>query len=94
MFAASSSAKPYRFSWFVEGKLAGMAWPRDHQMEYLAQQGIKVLVNLTGEPTVYEPVAVDQGITCHCISIADFCPPTNDQVKLIYEIYSIVIIIN
>ena len=75
---------PNRFSWFVPGKVAGMAWPRNNQMNYLAQEGIIVLVNLTGEPSVYENDAKTVGITCVNISIADFCPPTVAQVSRIH----------
>jgi hypothetical protein len=72
---------PYRFSWFVERKLAGMAWPQIDSVHYLADNGIKVLVNLTGEPTDYKNKATEVGIECITISIADFCPPTVVQVQ-------------
>lgn len=82
---------PYRFSWFVEGKVAGMAWPDSETMEYLSQQGIKVLVNLTGEPSVYERTAKDYGIECLTISIADFCPPTVLQVNNIIMLFLVIL---
>lgn len=77
---AAPSAVPYRFSWFIERKLAGMAWPKDETIPYLADHGIKVLVNLTTEPTSYKPQATELEIECITIGIADFCPPTTDQV--------------
>ena len=71
---------PYLFSWFVPGKVAGMARPKNNQMNYLAQGGITVLVNLTREPSEYENDAKTVGITCVNISIADYYSPTVAQV--------------
>ena len=78
--------KPYRFSWFVGTKLAGMAWPKVENMQFLADEGIKVLVNLTEEPTNYESMAKSFGIHCVNIRIDTFCPPSVGQVNFILEI--------
>ena len=71
-----------RFSWFIEGKLAGMPWPEGDAVQFLADQGIKVLVNLTTEPTSYKEVAESLGIQCITVDIPDFCPPSMEQARL------------
>ena len=83
---AIEAYKPYRFSWFVGTKLAGMAWPKVENMQFLADEGIKVLVNLTEEPTNYESMAKSFGIQCVNIRIDTFCPPSVGQVNFILEI--------
>ena len=75
--------KPYRF---VSTKLAGMAWPKVENMQFLADEGIKVLVNLTEEPTNYESMAKSFGIHCVNIRIDTFCPPSVGQVNFILKI--------
>ena len=72
---------PYRFSWFVEGKLAGMAYPDEGTIDYLARSGIKMLINLTEEPSTYEQKATEAGIECRNIRIECFGPPALEQVS-------------
>ena len=73
---------PRNFSWFVEGKLAGMGYPKDEDIPFLAQEGVKTLVNLTaGDSHLYESPARTHGMTVHCINIQDFCPPTMEQIE-------------
>ena len=72
-----------RFSWFIKGKLAGMPWPDGDAVQFLADQGIKALVNLTTEPASYQEEAERLGIRCVTMGMPDFCPPTVDQVGIL-----------
>ena len=72
---------PKNFSWFVRSKLAGMGCPRNRaQLAYLAQNGIKTVVNLT-EMSHYSEEAISHGITVHQIPIADYCSPSLVQIQ-------------
>lgn len=51
-----------------------MPWPEGDAIQFLADQGIKVLVNLTTEPASYQQVAESLGIRCVTEDIPDFCP--------------------
>ena len=72
--------QPRNFSWFVEGKLAGMGYPTDENMPFLAEQNIKTLVNITRDQ-YYLDSAAAHGMTVHSIDVQDFCPPTNEQIE-------------
>lgn len=76
--------EPYNFSWFVEGKLAAMAYPDDSDMAFLVRQGIKTLINLT-EYDDYSEVAKQHGIETKCIFIPEFDPPTLEQIQEFVE---------
>ena len=76
----SASARPRNFSWFVEGKLAGMGWPYEENMEWLRDQGICLLVNLTSSGCMYQEVAKTLGITCTSIPMPDFSAPSMNQI--------------
>lgn len=77
---ASEMTQPGNFSWFVEGRLAGMRYPRETDIAFLARHGVKTLVNLTGDD-YYSAVAEAEGIKVHTIYIPDFTPPTLEQIK-------------
>jgi atypical dual specificity phosphatase len=77
-------ASPRNFSWFVEGKLAGMGYPVSDNIPFLAQEGIRTLVNLTtvaSHPSTYEEGARAHGMAVHSIDIQDFTPPTMEQIE-------------
>ena len=75
-------SQPRNFSWFVEGKLAGMGCPRDEDIPFLKDQGIKTLVNLTSfSAPNYIKSAEEHELTVHSITIQDFCPPTMEQIQ-------------
>ena len=73
-------SQPRNFSWFVEGKLAAMGYPMNEDLAFLAEQGIKTLIDLTGS-CLYRESAVSHGFTVHSIAIQDFCPPTIEQIE-------------
>ena len=75
-------AEPRNFSWFVEGKLAGMGWPSAESIQFLADSGIDVLVNLTeNNPPAYKEVADHHGIECVHVKIKAYGTPTMEQVQ-------------
>lgn len=77
-------APPKKFSWFIPGKLAGMAWPDNDSIQYLADGGIKTIINLTEEnPPVYLRTATDLGIKCIQVRVECFGPPTMEQVEFV-----------
>ena len=71
------------FSWFIEGKLAHMTWPEDEEIDFLNDQGIKMLVNLTDEDTSYRPIAEFFDIKCAKYSIPDHHPLGVDRVGIL-----------
>lgn len=70
------------FSWFVEKKLAGLAYPSGEDMAFLAEQGVKTIINLCeGPSSSYSEEATAAGIrVVESISIVDFTPPTHQQI--------------
>lgn len=64
-----------------------MPWPEGDAIQFLADQGIKVLVNLTTEPASYQQVAESLGIRCVTEDIPDFCPPSMEQARLYHICY-------
>ena len=77
--------EPRNFSWFVEGKLAGMAYPRETDLAFLAGQGIKTLVNLTPDD-YYSGVAEQHGVQMKTIRVPAFEPPTLEQIREFLEL--------
>ena len=74
--------QPRNFSWFVENKVAGMAWPSPESLPFLASRDIKVIVNLTeNNPPVYHDVAEANGIECVHVQVKAYGTPTIKQVK-------------
>ena len=70
------------FSWFVDKKLAGLAYPLgEEDMAFLAEQGIKTLINLCERSPSYLAKAEAAGIKVVCIPIIDFTPPTHQQIN-------------
>ena len=83
-----SSEPPRNFSWFVEGKLAGMGYPMIEHFPFLAKEGIKTLVNLTShDPSTYEEDSARASeVAVHSINIQDFTPPTLEQIEQFLQI--------
>ncbi len=81
---------PKKFSWFIEGKLAGMAWPSNDSIQFLVDCGIKTIINLTEEnPPCYEKIANEVGIKCIQVRVECFGPPTMEMVTKLIWIESI-----
>lgn len=86
----TTDSKLANFSWVEINIIAGSSIPRSNEdFQFLLNQGIKVIINLTENPTyqVEKPI-LDQFILHH-ISIADFTAPTLQQIdefqNLIYK---------
>ncbi len=77
--------EPRNFSWFVEGRLAGMAYPKETDIPFLAQSGIKTLVNMTRDD-YYSEVAEANGVAVHTIYVPDFEQPSLHQINDFLEI--------
>ncbi|XP_068608422.1 dual specificity protein phosphatase 23-like [Brachionichthys hirsutus] len=74
-----ASTPPHNFSWVEPGKLAGMALPRmTSEYRYLLDNGIVHLVCLCErKPPHYDSCPE---LKLHHIEIADFTPPSADQI--------------
>ncbi len=73
--------QPSNFSWFIENRVAGMAWPSAESFQFLADSGIKVLINLTeNNPPAYHEIAALQNIECIHVKIKAYGTPTIEQV--------------
>ena len=81
-------AEPMNFSWFVEEKVAGLACPSDDGVTYLANQGIKTIINLADRPRVprYTEKAKMLGIQVETIPIIEFTAPTSQQIERFVQI--------
>lgn len=77
------------FSWVIPDDLAGMSrpgssFPIDQDMEFLAAEGIDLLVSLTEEPTPADEVEA-KGMELLHVPIQDFTAPTMEQMELFVE---------
>lgn len=79
----SAQVEPRNFSWFVDKKIAGMAWPSAESFPFLAENGISVLINLTEtNPPAYHSIATSHNIRCiHC-NIKAYGTPSLEQVRI------------
>lgn len=79
--------EPRNFSWFVENKIAGMAWPSAESFPFLAANGINVLINLTEtNPPAYHSIATSHNIKCiHC-NIKAYGTPSLKQVSILLSV--------
>ena len=71
---------PMNFSWFIEGKLAAMAYPLETDFPFLIASGLKNIVNTTQHPAEYSEIADANGITVHNIPVQDYTPPSHKQI--------------
>ncbi|XP_042296959.1 dual specificity protein phosphatase 23 [Sceloporus undulatus] len=75
-----ASAVPPNFSWVAPGLLAGLAMPRlPAHYQYMYENGIRHLVSLTERSPPYHDTC--PGIQVHRLRIADFCPPSHEQIQ-------------
>ena len=71
----------------MENKVAALGYPYKENMSFLAEQGVKTLINLhdRGRPD-YAETAEALGIKLVSIPITDFTPPTLQQIKEFLQI--------
>ena len=78
--------EPRNFSWFVDGVLAGLAYPKeDSDIDFLAAEGVKVLVNLTPD-NYYDDRAREKGVEVRPLPFPCFSPPSQADIKQFVEI--------
>ncbi len=73
---------PFNFSWIEEGVIAGMARPvsSPNELQDLREMGVEAIVSLTHTPLSH-PVIEEFGFEYLHLPIADFTPPTLEQVR-------------
>ncbi|XP_077179548.1 dual specificity protein phosphatase 23 isoform X2 [Paroedura picta] len=82
---AMASAAPPNFSWVAPGKLAGLAMPRlPAHYRYMYEAGIRHLISLTERNPPYHDTC--PGIQIHRIRIADFSPPSPEQIQRFLQV--------
>ncbi|KAM6999250.1 dual specificity protein phosphatase 23 [Ammospiza nelsoni] len=77
--------EPPNFSWVVEGRLAGLAMPREPgHYRYLRERGVRHLVSLTERAPPHHGCCPQ--IQLHRLRIADFTPPSPEQIQSFLQI--------
>ncbi len=71
--------EPRNFSWLIEGRLAGMAYPTNSgALAALREGGVRAVVSLTEEPLPAAPLA-ECGLRSAHLPLIDFTAPTVEQ---------------
>nr|XP_060614264.1 dual specificity protein phosphatase 23 [Anolis sagrei ordinatus]XP_060614266.1 dual specificity protein phosphatase 23 [Anolis sagrei ordinatus] len=79
------SAVPPNFSWVEPSRLAGLAMPRlPAHYQYMYDNGIRHLISLTERSPPYHDTC--PGIQVHRLRIADFHPPSPEQIQRFLQI--------
>ncbi|XP_053823255.1 dual specificity protein phosphatase 23 [Anomalospiza imberbis] len=79
------ACKPPNFSWVVEGRLAGLAMPREPgHYRYLRERGVRHLVSLTERAPPHHGCCPQ--IQLHRLRVADFTPPSPEQIQSFLQI--------
>ncbi|XP_038023983.1 dual specificity protein phosphatase 23 isoform X1 [Anas platyrhynchos] len=72
--------EPPNFSWVAEGRLAGLAMPREPgHYRFLLGQGVRHLVSLSERPPPHHGCC--PAVQLHRIRVPDFTPPTPGQIQ-------------
>ncbi|XP_032060419.1 dual specificity protein phosphatase 23 isoform X1 [Aythya fuligula] len=72
--------EPPNFSWVAEGRLAGLAMPREPgHYRFLLGQGVRHLVSLSERPPPHHGCC--PAVQLHRIRVPDFSPPTPGQIQ-------------
>ncbi|XP_059726958.1 dual specificity protein phosphatase 23 isoform X3 [Haemorhous mexicanus] len=79
------ASEPPNFSWVVEGRLAGLAMPREPgHYRYLRERGVRHLVSLTERAPPHHGCCPQ--IQLHRLRVADFTPPSPEQIQSFLQI--------
>ncbi|NWV30637.1 DUS23 phosphatase, partial [Grantiella picta] len=79
------SFEPANFSWVAEGRLAGLAMPREPgHYQYLREHGVRHLVCLTKHTPPHHGCCPQ--IRIHQLPVPDFTPPTPEQIDSFLKI--------
>ncbi|XP_065510066.1 dual specificity protein phosphatase 23 [Caloenas nicobarica] len=74
------ASEPPNFSWVSEGRLAGLAMPREPgHYRFLLGQGVRHLVSLSERPPPHHGCC--PAIRLHRLRVPDFTPPTPGQIR-------------
>ncbi|XP_063213632.1 dual specificity protein phosphatase 23 isoform X1 [Chroicocephalus ridibundus] len=74
------ACEPPNFSWVAEGRLAGLAMPREPgHYRFLLGQGVRHLVSLSERAPPHHGCC--PAIRLHRLRIPDFTPPTPEQIQ-------------
>ncbi|NWS77240.1 DUS23 phosphatase, partial [Crotophaga sulcirostris] len=74
------ASKPPNFSWVAEGRLAGLAMPREPgHYQFLLGQGVRHLVSLSERAPPHHGCCPD--IQLHQLRVPDFTPPAPRQIQ-------------
>ncbi|XP_014817377.1 PREDICTED: dual specificity protein phosphatase 23 [Calidris pugnax] len=74
------ASEPPNFSWVAEGRLAGLAMPREPgHYRFLRGQGVRHLVSLSERAPPHHGCCPD--LQLHRLRIPDFTPPTPQQIQ-------------
>ncbi|KAM9368311.1 dual specificity protein phosphatase 23 isoform 1-T2 [Phaethornis superciliosus] len=77
--------EPPNFSWVSEGRLAGLAMPREPgHYRFLLAQGVRHLVSLTERPPPHHGCC--PGVQLHRLRVPDFTPPTPEQIQTFLQL--------
>ena len=58
----AAMSQPSNFSWFVDNKVAGLAYPYSGDVTFLAEQGVNMLINLCEMPPGYAEEAEEHDV--------------------------------
>lgn len=79
------ASEPPNFSWVVEGRLAGLAMPREPgHYRYLREHGVRHLVSLTERAPPHHGCCPQ--IQLHRFRVPDFTPPSLEQIQSFLQI--------
>ncbi|XP_076215919.1 dual specificity protein phosphatase 23 isoform X1 [Aptenodytes patagonicus] len=74
------ASEPPNFSWVAEGRLAGLAMPREPgHYRFLLGQGVRHLVSLSERAPPHHSCC--PAIRLHRLRVPDFSPPTPGQIQ-------------
>lgn len=75
------ASKPARFSWLIDGKIAGSARPgNETQLNWLWNKGIRAIVCLNMEHPLDDDQVQNHGFEYAFIPIRDFSAPTSEHI--------------
>lgn len=77
------------FSWLINDEVAGHAEPKNtDDLQWLYQQGIRALVRMSTQPKVTVTEVKQVGMDDLYEPVADFTPPSPEQLKMIVKFIS------
>jgi len=76
------ASKPARFSWLIEGKVAGSARPENEtQLKWLWKEGLRAIICLNMEHPLDDKQVKNLGFEYAFIPVRDFSAPTIEHIR-------------